>query len=864
MTLVESEIIKNNPIGGGLDGFRRLFRSTCADLGISESPGAAEKIVLLAASPGGAASSDAARYLVFKLIVTLQDLSATRLFPSPNGLGTLSGYLSRFYSTVDLGNFDSRSIVPLLIKVLNKAPDADIWDAVNNLVIESTPPHTPSSTILSSSITDTPLKSTSGSQQGSEQIHKKLDERILQEISGCVYNDTKGFYEKYFEGKSWSSTAEQIIQRVNPQTTNGLWTGYPNPPSQSAFFKWFWKLQSTYLSGGRSMYYTSHNRSLAGSSCDRQPDLFVAPSGTITKGGKYNWMDVRVIGELKESVSKNYPDELAKFCGHAREVFTSQPTRLFLHGFIIRGSMVELWVIDRSGPYSCKQFDLHENPDRFIKVIAGYTMMSDEELGLNTYIKEDGHGKYIMFKAESKIKEKEEKEEKEEKKEKEEKEEKKEKEEEERLYLEDKPIAFQHAIVCRGTTCYRAKRLGAENWEFVIKFSWRSDKRRAEGELLRLAKEREVWGVARLFGYQDLDSIANLRQGLQFGEPRKSSPAISGSISQTQSRTKSVGSKKSLSRSASLAISREVTPGSSSSGQKRKQEQCDDVTELRRSKRSKSGSSRRREDITDLVTAEQSSSTESSNKYSVEKPGTTSLIPPRDVDDESYDNRICCCLVVSPPGRAIHEFKSVLEFLKVFRDVIKAHRSLYRDGKILHRDISKNNIIITTDAKKKEEDPSGMLIDLDLAKELGSGPSGARHRTGTMEFMAIEVLECGTHTYRHDLESLFYVFLWVIIRHGHMTNTSSTKPETSRLQNWYSGTYHTIARIKESDMSKRRFSDLLYEFPPKFDIVKGLAEELRQALFPIREESLFTGTYRDPDKLYKPMIDAFDRMIAKM
>ncbi len=56
-----------------------------------------------------------------------------------------------------------------------------------------------------------------------------------------------------------------------------------------------------------------------------------------------------------------------------------------------------------------------------------------------------------------------------------------------------------------------------------------------------------------------------------------------------------------------------------------------------------------------------------------------------------------------------------------------------------------------------------MLINLDLVKELGSGPTGVRHRIGTMEFMAIEVLKGTAHTYRHDLESFFYVFLWVII-----------------------------------------------------------------------------------------------------
>lgn len=91
---------------------------------------------------------------------------------------------------------------------------------------------------------------------------------------------------------------------------------------------------------------------------------------------------------------------------------------------------------------------------------------------------------------------------------------------EERLYLEDQPIALQQAIVCRGTTCYRAKRQTGSRWELVVKFSWRSDKRRAEGELLQLAKKRHIWGVAELFGHQDLSSVADLREGLKFGEPR--------------------------------------------------------------------------------------------------------------------------------------------------------------------------------------------------------------------------------------------------------------------------------------------------------------------------------------------------------
>jgi serine/threonine protein kinase len=74
-------------------------------------------------------------------------------------------------------------------------------------------------------------------------------------------------------------------------------------------------------------------------------------------------------------------------------------------------------------------------------------------------------------------------------------------------------------------------------------------------------------------------------------------------------------------------------------------------------------------------------------------------------------------------------------------------------GKILHRDISENNIIISD--RDKADGFSGILIDLDLAKEVHSGRSGARHQTGTMEFMAIDVLRQADHTYRHDSKIVF-------------------------------------------------------------------------------------------------------------
>ncbi|KAH8745703.1 hypothetical protein F5883DRAFT_609618 [Diaporthe sp. PMI_573] len=540
--------------------------------------------------------------------------------------------------------------------------------------------------------------------------HDDIDLRILQEINGCVYKDTEGFYKNYFEGKEWSSKSDQIAERANPQFVNGRWTEYPQPPSQDASLDWFWDFQSKYLQGGRSTFSASPHRLLAGSDFKRKPDLFLVLSGDSCYDRKYGWADVRVIRELKKSeIRGKYTEELLFFCGHAREVFASQPTRRFLHSFFIRGSVMELWLFDRSGLYSCKTFDIHQDPRRFVKIMAGNSQISDPELGVNTYIKEDDIGRYIEFKGSQK-------------------------KEEERLYLEEKPIAFQRAIVCRGTTCYRAKRQGSEQWEYVVKFAWRSDRRRAEGELLKLAKGRNRFVKPQTFRSAGRDLINN-----------------------SHSRTQSVSSR------------------------------------------------------TD------------------EKLKANSLTATDVRNDRSFENRIFSCLVISPPGRTIHKFATAEELLEACRNFVKAHRSLYHDGKILHRDISENNIIIT-DAVRKV-DPKGMLINLDLAKGLDGGPSEARHQTRTMEFMAIEVLKGGSHTYRHNLEAFFYVFLWVVIRH------------------------------QQSSRNKKAFRAILAEFPAEFEDLKGVAEELRDILFPIREESLLT--YRDPDKLYRPIIDAFGRAIAR-
>lgn len=154
------------------------------------------------------------------------------------------------------------------------------------------------------------------------------------------------------------------------------------------------------------------------------------------------------------------------------------------------------------------------------------------------------------------------------------------------------------------------------------------------------------------------------------------------------------------------------------------------------------------------------------------------------------------------------------------------HYHAWNTGKVLHRDISENNLMIyqpgITDRgtlPKTEEvaPPRGILNDFDMASELG--PDGKirldahqhPHITGTLPFMALDLVihlkraqaASATsakkipkkrfkkedsipkyHLYRYDLESFFYILIWAAT-HYNLEKGQLVKPlAASGLQFW--------------------------------------------------------------------------------
>ncbi|RPB19793.1 hypothetical protein L211DRAFT_842330 [Terfezia boudieri ATCC MYA-4762] len=248
-------------------------------------------------------------------------------------------------------------------------------------------------------------------------------------------------------------------------------------------------------------------------------------------------------------------------------------------------------------------------------------------------------------------------------------------------------------------------------------------------------------------------------------------------------------------------------------------------------------------------------------------------------------NRILSRLIFSTTGTPIdHPSLTPLCIARALYSGLIAHASLLFEGGILHRDISTNNILAYPDPTnairiipgKSKVCPDGdmlfgCLIDLDYAINIGgvsaATASGAADRTGTYPFIAINIL-LGTdgHRYRHDLESMFYVLLWVACNHAlpHTHSASSAKdqqrkegrynvptamvwPEGNPLEPWLLGNPREVASHKLLNIVSYEayFEQLLERFAEGFAPFEQAAYDFRSVLW----ESGQSGNFMVPQEV---------------
>lgn len=446
------------------------------------------------------------------------------------------------------------------------------------------------------------------------------------------------------------------------------------------------------------------------------------------------------------------------------------------------------WIFHRGGGFSSERFSINASPERFLRVVVGYATMTRSELGFDPTVSPPNDIGERQVTLSGQI-----------------------------YLLKPTPFFVTPAIACRGTLCTDAKLPGDTEYHYVIKDAWRTDCSASEGLLLH---EAQVAGVECLVEYVDHEDIliggipddisGNIMRGLDLAgiralnlRPAEPRPTRSSRSSQ------SLGSERFSSETTRLRIAPIARPLNQSAKSKRSQP-------------------------TSLV-----------QPPAKRTAGTTSSTT---TESAVSFNRLHTRLV-TVKGRPIHTFTSHLELLLAFHDAISCHRALLRHG-VLHRDISLANIVIPV--APRTDGARGVLIDLDLAVCLSDTADGmAHHRTGTMEFMAIGALSSEQHTYRHDLESFFYVFLWLCVHY--QPGGDCTTPYPTTLDAWGAGGCLDPAARKSCDMEPGGFKRVLAGFSRSAQGMVKCASAWREVLFPWRG-LVWMGTDEDYEAVYQGVL----------
>ncbi len=147
---------------------------------------------------------------------------------------------------------------------------------------------------------------------------------------------------------------------------------------------------------------------------------------------------------------------------------------------------------------------------------------------------------------------------------------------------------------------------------------------------------------------------------------------------------------------------------------------------------------------------------------------------------------------------------------------------------------------------------AGRLIDLDLSSvsDTARYDPGDVPLTFSTPFLALDLLKTTMpqrHLYRHDLESFYWSFVWIVLDHLRSKNTRDL------LEVWRKGARTTIATAKEGLFLRRNhmrvFSELSHKSPsykPISDCLKKLTRLMARAYSELYADSE-TDSDSEPD-----------------
>jgi hypothetical protein len=138
-----------------------------------------------------------------------------------------------------------------------------------------------------------------------------------------------------------------------------------------------------------------------------------------------------------------------------------------------------------------------------------------------------------------------------------------------------------------------------------------------------------------------------------------------------------------------------------------------------------------------------------------------------------------------------------------------------------------------------------------------------------MGFMAINVLrQSKPHSYRDDLESFFYVLIWICVMYESTGNRHYIQDAENKkllppvLGGWARA---DAADVKYMQMNAEgRFQEILDGFSEGFRELESMMKEIKQALFPPQGGGVIAGSEVEQDRLYGAFLGIIQRQLNKM
>jgi len=198
-----------------------------------------------------------------------------------------------------------------------------------------------------------------------------------------------------------------------------------------------------------------------------------------------------------------------------------------------------------------------------------------------------------------------------------------------------------------------------------------------------------------------------------------------------------------------------------------------------------------------------------------------------------------------------HRTNSSAKLAKTFQDVFLCYKWVHETAGILHRNVSIDCIMYRQLGGKI----SGTLIDYDLAvdvdRDLSRGES-SKQRTGTKPFMARGLLgqQPEVHASKHDLESLFYCYLWMLLQNEvfFLSAHSDTTVHVHPLRHWEDASMFNLKSYKGDMLAHAKLGKTYKEFGLHSYVCDALMRIL-SARMRMPLESLAEKYGLDPDSI---------------